>query len=109
MHDELAKLIREHRKARYLTQADLAREAGVGKTVIFDIEHAKPTVQLDTVLKILSVLGISLSLRPPPIKSTPGKSVNAPSARESRSFPAQPDSRKSDTPEEVEVLPAHLL
>jgi transcriptional regulator with XRE-family HTH domain len=48
-----------------LSQAGLAKLAGVGKTVVFDLEHGKETVQLDTLKKVLAVLNIRLELRSP--------------------------------------------
>jgi HTH-type transcriptional regulator/antitoxin HipB len=61
----LAKVIRTHRKAAKLSQLQLAEMAGVGKTVIFDIEKGKETVQLDTLRKILKVLNIKVKLISP--------------------------------------------
>ena len=46
-------IIRRCRKEAKLTQADLAMLAGVGKTVVYDIETGKATVKLNTLLKIL--------------------------------------------------------
>ena len=57
--------IRLHRKVSGLTQAELAKLAGVGKTVIFDLEHGKESVQLDTLKKVLMVLNIRLEMRSP--------------------------------------------
>ena len=57
----LDEVIRFHRKAARLTQAELAALAGVGKTSVFDIEHGKQTVRLTTLLAILKTLGISLN------------------------------------------------
>ena len=62
---QLSSMIRVYRKRSGITQHQLAVFAGVGKTVIFDIEHEKSTVQLDTLLKILEVLNIKLELCPP--------------------------------------------
>lgn len=62
---ELADIVRFHRKRRGLTQLGLARAAGVGKTVIFDIESAKETVRVDTLRKVLSALGIRIKLESP--------------------------------------------
>ena len=59
----LAKIIREHRKSAGLSQLQLAEMAGVGKTVIFDLEKGKETVQLDTLRKILGVLNITVELQ----------------------------------------------
>lgn len=52
-----------HRKKSKLTQKQLANLAGVGKTVVFDIEKGKETVQLNSLLKVLSVLNIKLEMK----------------------------------------------
>ena len=62
---ELASLIRKHRKIAGLSQLQLAELAGVGKTVIYDIEKGKETVRLDTLRKILLVLNIKVKLISP--------------------------------------------
>jgi HTH-type transcriptional regulator/antitoxin HipB len=61
----LATVIKKHRKASGLSQFQLAEMAGVGKTVIFDIEKGKETIQLDTLRKILVVLNIKVQLTSP--------------------------------------------
>ena len=63
-HD-LADVIRMHRKAAKLSRVQLAEMAGVGKTVIYDIENGKESVQLNTVRKILKVLNIKIVLTSP--------------------------------------------
>ena len=63
--ENLAGIIRKHRKAAGLSQLQLAELAGVGKTVIFDLEKGKPTIQLDTLLKILDTLNIKVQLTSP--------------------------------------------
>jgi len=62
---EIADVIRMHRKAARLSRAQLAEMAGVGKTVIYDIEKGKETIQLDTLRKILKVLNIKIVLTSP--------------------------------------------
>ena len=62
---ELSKVIKTHRKKCGLTQKELADIAGVGKTVIFDMEHGKETVRLDTVLKVLNALNIKVEFKSP--------------------------------------------
>lgn len=62
---DLGKMIRFHRKKGGLTQHELAQMAGLGKTVIFDIEKGKHTVQFDTILKVLSILNIKLNFQSP--------------------------------------------
>ena len=64
----LAKCIRYHRKKSGLTQVMLAKFAGVGKTVVYDIEKGKSTVQFLTLLKVLNVLNIRLQLESPLMK-----------------------------------------
>jgi HTH-type transcriptional regulator/antitoxin HipB len=66
---ELAVVILTHRKAAGLSRTKLAEMAGVGKTVIYDIEKGKETVQLDTLLKILKVLNIKLEFKSPLMKN----------------------------------------
>jgi len=61
----LSKVIREHRKAAGLSQLQLAEMAGVGKTVVFDLENGKETIQLNTLRKILQVLNIKVQLLSP--------------------------------------------
>ncbi|MBK6346732.1 MAG: helix-turn-helix domain-containing protein [Bacteroidales bacterium] len=62
---ELAEVIRLHRKVARLSRVQLAELAGVGKTVIYDIEKGKEAVQLDTLQKILKVLNIKIVLTSP--------------------------------------------
>lgn len=61
----LASIIRKHRKAAGLSQTRLAEMAGVGKTVVFDIEKGKESIQLNTLRKILTVLNIKVQLVSP--------------------------------------------
>ena len=68
MLDELGSVVHFHRKRSGLTQEELARLAGVGKTVIFDIEHGKESVQFDTLKKVLAVLNIKLILQNPALE-----------------------------------------
>jgi len=62
---EIPELVRTHRKKSALSQAALANLAGVGKTVIFDLEHGKLTIQLDTLLRILGALNIEMRFSSP--------------------------------------------
>lgn len=58
--ERIGRLVRFHRKRSGLTQGRLAELAGVGKTVVFDVEKGKLSVRLDTLLKILNVLNVRL-------------------------------------------------
>lgn len=59
----IAAIVRFHRKKGGLSQAELGKLAGLGKTVIFDIEKGKLSVRLDTLLKVLNVLNIKIELQ----------------------------------------------
>ena len=63
--DLIGKMVRFHRKKSRLSQAELAKFAGTGKTVIFDIEKGKLSTRLDTLLKVLKVLNIKLDFQRP--------------------------------------------
>ncbi|HMQ60149.1 MAG TPA: helix-turn-helix domain-containing protein [Flavilitoribacter sp.] len=65
----IGKIIRFHRKAAGLSRERCGQLAGVGKTIIYDIEHGKETVQLKSLLKILQVLNISIELHSPIMKN----------------------------------------
>lgn len=62
---ELGQVIRFHRRKAKLSRARLSQLAGVGKTAIFDLENGKETVQLNTLLKVLEALNISLEWQSP--------------------------------------------
>jgi HTH-type transcriptional regulator / antitoxin HipB len=68
MTSRLNDIVKAHRRLSGLSQANLAKMAGVGKTVVFDLEHGKASIQLDTLLKILRVLNISIRLESPVMK-----------------------------------------
>lgn len=61
-YNEIAEIIRMHRKAAKISRVQLAELAGVGKTVVYDIEKGKESVKFDTLLKILKVLNIKIVL-----------------------------------------------
>lgn len=62
---KLSRLIKFHRKQSGLSQLELANLAGVGKTVIYDLEKGKMTVQIDTLIKVLSALNIKIVFASP--------------------------------------------
>ncbi len=70
MQTNIAKTVRYCRKQSGLSQLELAKLAGVGKTVIFDVENGKKSVQLDTILKIFDVLNIQIKLETPFTENT---------------------------------------
>ena len=63
MFQEIGNLVQFHRKKAALSRNELADLAGVGKTVIFDIEHGKATVQYQSLAKVLMTLNIKLNFQ----------------------------------------------
>lgn len=61
--NQIAEIIRFHRKMGGLTQVELGKLAGVGKTVVFDIEKGKMSVRLNTLLRVMNVLNIKLDFQ----------------------------------------------
>lgn len=54
-----------HRKQAKLNRKELAELAGVGKTVIYDLEKGKKTVKWSTILLILNALNITINFKSP--------------------------------------------
>ena len=63
--NNLSEILKYHRKKSGLSQKELADLAGVGKTVIFDIEKGKETIQWSTLEKVLRVLNIKIKFESP--------------------------------------------
>jgi HTH-type transcriptional regulator / antitoxin HipB len=77
----LSQLIKSHRQKAGVTQAQLAKLAGLGKTVVWDLEHGKESVQWDTLQKIFRVLNITVEWHSPLLQRTaipPEASVQPP-------------------------------
>lgn len=72
----IGETIKFHRKKAGLSRIQLAEIAGVGKNVIFDIEHGKQTVKLDTLSKILDSLNIHIKLESPLMEAYNEKSIS---------------------------------
>lgn len=60
--EELGKLIRDTRKAQGLTQKDLALVAGVSVRLIVEFENGKRGVNIDSVIKLCSLLGLKIDI-----------------------------------------------
>jgi len=63
--NDLGRIVRQARKALNLTQPQLALAAGVGVRFIVDLEAGKPTVRLESVLRVLQSLGLTLGVSGP--------------------------------------------
>ena len=62
---DLGQIVRAVRKEAGVRLDDLAAIVGVSKQFTSDVEHGKPTVQLERVLRLLAELGIELSVAVP--------------------------------------------
>ena len=61
----LGEMIQFHRKKAGLSRNELAVIADVGKTVIYDVEHGKQTIQYQSLMKILLALNIQIDFKSP--------------------------------------------
>ena len=61
LHD----IIYFHRKQARLSRMELADMAGVGKTVIYDLEKGKETVKWSTVQAVLKALNVKIRFESP--------------------------------------------
>ncbi len=62
---ELHNVLLYHRKQAKLSRNELAELAGVGKTVIYDLEKGKKTVKWSTITTILEALNIDIVFQSP--------------------------------------------
>jgi HTH-type transcriptional regulator / antitoxin HipB len=69
MNQKIADIVKFHRTKSGLNQKQLADLAGVGKTVIFDIEKGKETVRFNTLLKVFKALNIKVKFESPLMNS----------------------------------------
>lgn len=63
--NKIGRIVLFHRKRSGLSRNELAAIAGVGKTVIYDIEKGKTTIRLNTLWKILEILNIHITYESP--------------------------------------------
>ena len=62
---DMSEIVLFHRKKSGLTRNQLADLAGVGKTVIYDIEKGKETIRFSTLQKVLEALNIKITFTSP--------------------------------------------
>jgi y4mF family transcriptional regulator len=58
--NQIARLVRERRRAAGLTQRALSELAGVGPRAVWDLERGKATLRMDVVNRVLAVFGKTL-------------------------------------------------
>ena len=59
---QLGELVRNSRKQLGLTQSQIALASGVGVRFMVDLEAGKPTLSLESVLKVIDALGGELQI-----------------------------------------------
>ncbi|MEX1329059.1 MAG: helix-turn-helix domain-containing protein [Desulfobacterales bacterium] len=65
MDHKIGDIVLFHRKKSGLSRNQLADLAGVGKTVIYDIEKGKETIRFSTLQKVLNALNIKIIFTSP--------------------------------------------
>lgn len=65
MDYKISDIVLFHRKKSGLSRNQLADLAGVGKTVIYDIEKGKETIRFLTLQKVLKALNIKITFTSP--------------------------------------------
>lgn len=60
---ELGKIARAARKKQGLTQLDLAGLAGKSNRFVIDLERGKETLQMQSVMDVLALLGLELIVK----------------------------------------------
>lgn len=57
----LGEMVRSRRKSLGLTQIEAAGLCGVGERFLRELEHGKPSLEIERVLSVLTGLGIELN------------------------------------------------
>lgn len=98
------KLIYDRRRALRMSRRELVERSGVGKTALYDVEHGKSSVQLDTLEKVCGVLGIRIQFLP--THEPGGRSPTSPPETETV---IEPEPAVATAPLVEAELPDHLL
>ncbi len=62
--ETLGKVLRRYRKDRNLTQSEAGKKLNLTQKTVSQIESGQPGVQLGTLFKIMSALGLEMHLEP---------------------------------------------
>lgn len=65
MDYKMSDIVLFHRKKSGLSRNQLADLAGVGKTIVYDIEKGKETIRFSTLQKVLKALNIKITFTSP--------------------------------------------
>lgn len=58
--EDIGALVRKARKARGISQQDLALRAGVGRRFVSELENGKPTLEFERVIQVTRAAGVDL-------------------------------------------------
>ncbi len=97
--DQLRQHLRALRKRHGLTQAQLGALIGVSQARIAEIEANPGLVNFEQLMKVLSVLGVSLTLQD---EAAAPAATRAPAAEASKPKATKPQPKPSTRPPEVE-------
>lgn len=96
--DQLRQHLRALRKRHGLTQAQLGALIGVSQARIAEIEADPGLVNFEQLMKLLSVLGVSLTLQE---ETAAPAATRAPAAKTSKPKTSKPQPKPSSRPPEV--------
>ena len=96
--DQLRQHLRALRKRHGLTQAQLGALIGVSQARIAEIEASPGLVNFEQLMKLLSVLGVSLTLQE---EAAVPAATRAPAAKASKPKAIKPQPKPSSRPPEV--------
>jgi len=71
---KISDIVLFHRRKSGLSRNQLADLAGVGKTIIYDIEKGKETIRFSTLQKVLKALNIKITFTSPLMEALNEKS-----------------------------------
>lgn len=98
--DQLRQHLRALRKRHGLTQAQLGALIGVSQARIAEIEANPGLVNFEQLMKLLSVLGVSLTLQEEAVAPA---AASAPAAKASKPKAPKPQPKPSSRPPEVKA------
>jgi len=104
--DQLRQHLRALRKRHGLTQAQLGALIGVSQARIAEIEATPGLVNFEQLMKLLSVLGVSLTLQE---EEAVPVATRAPATKASKPKAAKPQLKPSNGPSEVKPAPRRPL
>lgn len=104
--DQLRQHLRALRKRNGMTQAQLGALVGVSQARVAEIEANPGLVNFEQLMKLLSVLGVSLTLQEEAVAPV---AARAPAAKASKPKATKPQPKPSSRPPEVKPVSRRTL